>query len=113
LSKDKGFDPLVKHLAKRGFAVQRAITLGEVFPQAAAPASELVDRQPPTQWEAALQWLAGMQKNKRPRKRKGLVAHLYNHFSRKITEEEIQEFVARMIAGKKLTDTGGALTYHL
>ena len=32
LSKDKGFDPLVKHLLGRGFAVRRANSLREAFP---------------------------------------------------------------------------------
>ena len=30
-SKDKGFDPLVRHLARRGFAVRRANTMGEAL----------------------------------------------------------------------------------
>src|SRR6266699_617692 len=75
LSKDKGFDPLIRHLAGRGFAIQRASTVGEAF---AAPAhGTLADGSPDSSplWERALQWLATMQKNKRPRKRKGLVAH--------------------------------------
>jgi hypothetical protein len=31
LSKDKGFDPLVRHLTRRGFAVRRANTIGEAL----------------------------------------------------------------------------------
>ena len=39
LSRDKGFDPLVRHLQLRGFAVRRAATLEEAYPSApAAPA---------------------------------------------------------------------------
>jgi hypothetical protein len=38
LSKDKGFDPLIKHLAGRGFSVRRETTLGAVFPRAASKA---------------------------------------------------------------------------
>src|SRR5579864_2397897 len=41
LSKDKGFDPLVRHLARRGFAVRRANTMAEALgariPPGAAP----------------------------------------------------------------------------
>ncbi|MGH8305190.1 MAG: PIN domain-containing protein, partial [Steroidobacteraceae bacterium] len=38
LSKDKGFDPLLKHLVKRGFAVRRANSITEAL-GSAAPAS--------------------------------------------------------------------------
>ena len=32
LSRDKGFDPLIRHLENRGFAVRRAATIAEVVP---------------------------------------------------------------------------------
>jgi hypothetical protein len=41
LSKDKGFDPLVRHLSRRGFDVRRANSMGEALPSrggSAAPA---------------------------------------------------------------------------
>jgi len=114
LSKDKGFDPLIKYLVERGFAVRRAMTLGEAFPRPKpiVTAMAAAKQQSSDQWELALQWLAGMQKNKRPRKRKGLVAHLHNHFAKKIPEADIEQFVERMIANKQLTHTGGVIMYH-
>lgn len=122
LSKDKGFDPLVKHLAGRGFTVSRASTLVEAFPSPApAPALTVAPKpaaaakgnhQSSTAWDGALAWLAGMQKNKRPRKQKGLLAHLHSHFSKKFSAAELQKVVGRMIAEKKLTEANGALTYH-
>ena len=113
LSKDKGFDPLVKHLSGRGFAVQRAATLGDAFPTAAPS-------KPVRSYEIAaapslangLEWLKGIQKNKRPRKRKGLVAHLHTHFGQKIPETNIQAFVDQLIAEKELTEINEAITYH-
>ena len=38
LSKDKGFDPLVRHLNRRGFAVRRANSMAEALASRGAPA---------------------------------------------------------------------------
>jgi hypothetical protein len=54
-----------------------------------------------------------MQKNKRPRKRKGLVAYLESRFGRKLSEPDIQALVDRMAAHKQLADTEGTITYYL
>src|SRR5215831_874058 len=47
LSKDKGFDPLVRHLTGRGFSVRRANSMAEALargPPAAAPRSPAAAR---------------------------------------------------------------------
>jgi hypothetical protein len=111
LSRDKGFDPLIRHLTRRGFAVRRAATLADAFPK--RPARSPADEPSPTQqWEVALQWLVKMPKANRPRKRKSLVAHLYTHFGKKLPEAEIEQIVAKLIGIKKLADAAGAITYH-
>lgn len=108
LSKDKGFDPLIKHLAHRGFAVRRAVTLADAFP--ASSGTSLSMESP--NWDAVLRWLSNMPKANRPRKRKGLVAHLYTHFGKKIPETQVGQLVDQLIARKKLAEAAGAITYH-
>jgi hypothetical protein len=110
LSKDKGFDPLIKHALHRGFAVRRAATLEEAFPD--TPRTPAPGTAPSVHWDAALKWLSEIQKSKRPKKRKGLIAHLRAHFAKKMTEAEIHALVDRLIASKKLADLGGSVTYH-
>jgi hypothetical protein len=135
LSKDKGFDPLVRHLARRGFAVRRANSMTEALsreaPAAAArgPAGarpgarrERARREPSSREgasregrslrEEALELLGGTQKARRPRRRKGLIGVLYSHFSRKVPESELQGLVDGLIADGQLSDTNGAITYH-
>jgi hypothetical protein len=111
LSRDKGFDPLVGHLESRGFAVRRAETIAEAF-----PASETSERkarpEAVTQWEHSWTWLAGIERTKRPRKRKNLVAHLHTHYSKTLTLSGAEALVDRMIAEKKITEVDGAITYH-
>jgi hypothetical protein len=119
-SKDKGFDPLVQHLQERKLSVQRVSTLTEAFtgieptaavtaPPRAAPRKNESQLLP---FEKVVHWLSGTQTNKRPRKRKGLVAHLRSHFGQKLAESDIQSLVDELIAKKRLTETSGAITYH-
>jgi hypothetical protein len=114
LSKDKGFDPLIKHLVGRGFSVRRAATLGEAFaiPAPTPVTSAKVKAAPTDRLSEALLWLKGTQKSRRPRKRKGLAAHLYNHFGKKIPEDQIQAFIDQLIANKQLSEVKDAVTYH-
>ena len=122
LSKDKGFDPLVRHLVRRGFRVRRANTMSEaqLGTAAAAPAAPrggrpaaAARRDTPTPLaEGALGLLEGTQKLRRPRKRKGLVAVLHSHFAKKVPEAELQRLIDQLIDAGKLSDNGGAITYH-
>jgi hypothetical protein len=111
LSRDKGFDPLIKHLTKRGFAVRRANSIAEAL-AGVAPAAATVSRQPPALLDTALSVLAAAQKSRRPRRRTGLVAYLHSHFSKKIPETELQRLIDQMIARGKLSEARGAITYH-
>ncbi len=117
LSKDKGFDPLVKHLRKRGFAVRRVATVADAVGANAkakgkAEASASTAEHPPT-FEDIVQWLKNMQARTRPAKRKGLLAHLKSHFGRKISEAELDKLIDQLIAKKKLSDAAGKLAYQL
>ena len=112
LSRDKGFDPLIRHLLKRGFAVRRANTIAEALATVAPAPAVPVSRRPLPLWDNALNVLAATQKSRRPRRRKGLVAYLHSHFSKKIPETELQRLVDQLIDRKKLTEAKGAITYH-
>ena len=130
-SKDKGFDPLVRHLTRRGFAVRRANTMAEALGSrtAAAPATrgargarsgarresprpESPRREGGSLRDEALHLLAGTQKVRRPRKRRGLIAVLHSHFSKKVPESELQGLVDELIAEGSLSEANGAITYH-
>jgi len=136
LSKDKGFDPLVRHLIRRGFAVRRVGSIAEALGSRAAPAPAPrrpaavraggrpgaggragARRESPPQEggslkDDALHLLGGTQKARRPRKRKGLIGVLHSHFSRKVPESELQRLVDELIAQGALSETNGAITYH-
>ena len=137
LSKDKGFDPLVRHLTRRGFSVRRANSMSEALgTRGAAPAAAPrspggarasarqraggragVRRASPREGgsakDEALHLLAGTQKARRPRKRKGLVAVLHSHFAQKVPESELQRLIDELIAEGVLSEANGAIAYHL
>jgi hypothetical protein len=113
LSKDKGFDPLVKHLTNRGLRVRRVADMGEAFVAAETTKSAQEPEQLSQTYDAALIQLAAMPKVKRPRKRKGLIAYLHTHFAKKIPVEHLQLIVDRFIAENKMSETGGTLVYHM
>jgi hypothetical protein len=126
LSKDKGFDPLIKHLVRRGFAVRRANSIAEALGSRALPAAAprgagaarptaarlAAQGDGGTLLAEARQLLAGTQKIRRPRKRKGLIAVLHSHFSKKVPESELQGLLDKLIARGELSESNGAITYH-
>ena len=122
LSRDKGFDPLVRHLQLRGFAVRRAATLDEAFPPAASTAAAAPARNrtqaasnarrgATASVENALSWLAGMDKGKRPKKRAALAAHLHSHFAGRLSAAEVARLIERLISDQRLSETAGKLQY--
>ena len=126
LSKDKGFDPLIKHLVRRGFAVRRANSITEALGSRALPAAAprgagaarpaaarlAAHRDGGALLAEARQLIAATQKIRRPRKRKGLIAVLHSHFSKKVPESELQGLVDKLIARGELSESNGAITYH-
>ena len=110
LSNDKGFDPLIKHLVGRDFAVRRVGSIKQAVGHLPAAIGR---HTPKAAQEFAVRWLSGMQKNRRPRKRQGLVAYLESRFGRKVAEPDIQALVDKMAADKQLADTQGTITYYL
>jgi len=127
LSKDKGFDPLIKHLVRRGFAVRRANSdhrgarLARTASCRAARCGRCAPGRRPRgrtrrRWGAARGGPATARGKRRrsaaPRKRKGLIAVLHSHFSKKVPESELLRLVDKLIAGASSSESNGAITYH-
>ena len=129
LSKDKGFDPLIAHLRSRGFNVRRVGSQAEAFatvpkpvlpvsraaapvaktPAKAAPkarASDSLSERIRRMWDM----LRKADSKSRPRKRKGLVAHVGAHF-KGTPAADIERIVNGMFAGGWIRETDGKLEY--
>jgi PIN domain len=120
LTKDTGFDPLVKHLRGRGFQVRRAATLADAFgsaktnvPKPAKPKPAPAKPKEKSPYEVVLNWLTKMEPRTRPKKRTGLMAHIHSHFGRDFSEPDLHGVVERLIAEKKISEVDGVLGYAL
>ncbi len=127
LSRDKGFDPLVRHLVGRGFAVRRVSTVAEAFPaaqpaarperapRAARPASHERARRAPAVDAESLQrvrhWLTRLPARNRPRKRKGLVASLGSLFAGKLDAARLDALIDALVDEGLVSVKDGGLTW--
>jgi hypothetical protein len=105
LSKDKGFDPLLRHLNKIGLKCMRLNSLLELDPQAAhADESNL-------NYKRVVELLGKSEKKARPRKRKTLSQHISSLFQKKINQAEIDRIIDILFANQLISEANGAITY--
>lgn len=107
LSKDKGFDPLIRHVNNHNIACRRINSLLElsktqqVFP---------LDN---TCMTAVLENLSKIAKNKRPRTRKTLKQHIKNLLRNKMSDEGVDKILDSLFVQKKLSEENNKLKYNL
>jgi hypothetical protein len=131
LSRDKGFDPLVRHLTGRGFHVRRVGAIQEAFvapvaiaaptrgrrkqatakaPSARAPRKSAADATPP-ELEHARAHLSKTPSRNLPRSRTRLAAMLHSVFARKLDAERIGAIIDGLVADGSVNEANGALSY--
>ncbi len=103
VSRDTGFDPLLRHLKARGLQCRRE---APAAPAKAAPKPEL-----DANAQQVVEVLKRTEKNKRPRKRKTLTNHLVNHFQKKLSPEQVARAIAQLVKAKLIGGTDSALNY--
>lgn len=102
LSRDTGFDPLIRHLLTLGRTCRRASSLKEAF-----PAEAHVE----TNHFARLVTLLGKEKT-RPARRKSLVGKVKNWFPH-LTEDERLALIQRLLDESLVRESEKVLTYDL
>jgi hypothetical protein len=113
LSKDKGFDPLIKHVAKSKIKCRRISTISEIEPVPRAPARVKKSPDADGAYAKIVQNLTEIEESKRPRNRKTLRGHIKTLIGKSQTEEKIDQIIRQLFASKVVMDVGGGLTYHL
>ena len=107
ISKDKGFEPLIKHLKARGIAAQRFADVGEVpLPAASAPKG-LNDR------VAAVIDNFAKRGNTLPKRDKTLSSTIDGLFSRTLRQDEVDDVVAALQKRGVLVVKNGKVSYSL
>jgi hypothetical protein len=106
LSKDKGFEPLLKFLNANGMVCRRINSLAELHHKAAAPAPE------DQTLRRVVEVLGRLEKRGRPRKRKTLSQCISAMFQKKIHQEEVDHLISTMLANGLISEAHNTITYE-
>jgi hypothetical protein len=105
LSKDKGFDPLLRHLNKNGLKCKRLNSLLELDPKATTQLEE-------PNYKRVIEVLSKSEKKSRPRKRKTLSQHISSIFQKKLPQAEVDRIIDILFANKMISETNDTITYE-
>lgn len=104
LSKDKGFDPLLRYLDKLGLKCSRINSQLELD-SAPAPMHD-------ANYKRVLELLGKSDKNKRPRKLKTLSSHIRTMFPKKqISQKDADRIVNLLFANSMISETNNVISY--
>ena len=106
ISKDKGFDPLIRHLKDKGCVVSRRVDVAEI-PELRIPAS----REPDAQVDAVIENLQGRGKS-RPRKLSTLQNTINHLLDKKLSGDELNAFVNKLKKRKVIAVDGNTETLY-
>jgi hypothetical protein len=104
LSRDKGFDPLLKYLTGIGMKSRRVNSLLELNPAATAAEEPNVKR--------VVEVLGRSEKRSRPRKRRTLAQAIAAMFQKQLSRQDIDRIIDALMAQKLISETHGIITYE-
>jgi hypothetical protein len=103
LSKDKGFDPLLRHLNKNGLKCRRINSLLELDPKSASTEEP--------NYKRVFELLGKTEKKSRPRKRTTLSQHISAMFQKKISQSDVDRIINILFANKMISENNNVITY--
>jgi hypothetical protein len=106
ISKDTGFDPLIKHLTQRGISIRRSRDLTEMLPGVAQPKSA------DARIDAIVKNLT-RRAHSRPRRRKTLASSINSLFMNKLGGDEIDALIDALAKSGVITVAEGKVAYNL
>lgn len=104
LSKDKGFDPLLRHLSKNGLKCKRINSLLELEPKTATTEEPNFKR--------VFEVLSKSEKKSRPRKRSTLSQHILSMFQKNIAQADVDRIIDILFANKMISESNNTITYE-
>ncbi len=108
LSRDKGFDPLIRFLNVNGMRCRRISSLAELQHRTHAVAAAPED----PKLRRVVEVLSKVEKRARPRKRRTLSQHISAMFQKKITKLEVERMITAMLTGGLISETNNTITYE-
>jgi hypothetical protein len=103
LSKDKGFDPLLRYLNKIGLKCQRINSLLELDPKS-APVDD-------PNYRRVVEVLGKSDKKTRPRRIKTLSQHISSIFQKNIAQKDVDRIIDMLFANKMISETNNTISY--
>ena len=103
LSKDKGFDPLLRHLNKTGLKCKRINSMLELDPNS-APVDD-------PSYMRVVEVLGKSEKKTRPRKHKTLSQYISSIFQKNIAQKDIERIIDMLFAKKMISETNNTISY--
>lgn len=104
LSKDRGFDPLLRHLNGAGMKCRRINGLSELQHVAVTTEEPNVKR--------VVELLGKLEKKARPRKRRTLSQSISAMFQKKLSRQDVDHIISTLLASKMISESSGAITYE-
>lgn len=104
LSRDKGFDPLLRYISRSGLKCRRINSMLEQEPGIVASA--------PAEYKRALEILRKAEKKSRPRKRKTLAQYISSIFQKQLSEADVEKLIDLMFSNKQISEENNAITYR-
>jgi hypothetical protein len=105
LSKDKGFDPLVKHVNRNKVTCRRIASISEIVSTRKA-------REPEKDYAKVVANLEKIEDTRRPRNRKTLRQHVKSLVGEPHQESRVDRIVEQLFASKVVTQGSRGLTYR-
>jgi hypothetical protein len=106
LSKDKGFDPLIRHMGKGNIRCRRITSIAELL---SAKRSKNADGD----YQKVLSNLKKIAKERRPRNREKLRQHIKSVLGKDSTEDRLNRVIMQLISSKAIIDADGKLSYRI
>ncbi len=104
LSKDKGFDPLLRHLNKNGLKCKRINSLLELEPKSATTEEP--------NYKRVFELLSKSEKKSRPRKRATLAQHISSMFQKNIAQRDVDRIIDILFANKMISESNNTISYE-
>ena len=104
LSKDKGFDPLLRHLNKNGLKCERINSL-LALESKSATAEE-------PKYKRVFELLSKSEKKSRPRKRATLSQYISSIFQKNIAPSDVDRIIDILLANKMISESNNTISYE-
>ena len=104
LSKDKGFDPLLRFLTKSGLKCERLNSLLEL------DSKTIVSNEP--NYQRVFDVLSKTEKRNLPRRRKTLTKHIQAIFQNKLPQLDVDKIIDILFANKLISETNHIISYE-